>query len=278
VDVSNSVELALTDVTDPNTDDTAVVPQRLLARGGTIRHDALPVDVEVHEFMKNSDLVDPRRANGENVRVSVMGETWAVVPQPEGAGVDANQREDAPSARVTLKRKDTGAPVGTYVVSLWYYPNFVVRQRQLAFPPQTFVLDGRTYTVELRPERVYKPYQLTLLDFKHELYLGTNTPKNFESVVRVTDAAGGDAREARIYMNNPLRMAPDGSTVGLIFSGETLYQSSFLPGDTGTVLQVVQNPGWLLPYVSCVLVFFGMVTHFGMNLINFLSAQVRAKA
>ena len=33
-------------------------------------------------------------------------------------------------------------------------------------------------------------------------------------------------------MNNPLR-----------YNGETFYQSSYLPGDGGTILQVVRNPG-----------------------------------
>ena len=44
----------------------------------------------------------------------------------------------------------------------------------------------------------------------------------------------------------------------LLYAGETFYQQSFLPGDTGTILQVVRNPGWLLPYISCVMVALGM--------------------
>ena len=36
--------------------------------------------------------------------------------------------------------------------------------------------------------------------------------------------------------------------------------------DTLSVLQVVDNPGWLLPYVSCVLVSIGLLVHFALSL------------
>ena len=44
-------------------------------------------------------------------------------------------------------------------------------------------------------------------------------------------------------------------------------------GDKGTILQVVRNPGWLLPYVSCIFVAVGMLVHFGIHLIGFLSRR-----
>ena len=47
-------------------------------------------------------------------------------------------------------------------------------------------------------------------------------------------------------------------------------QQGFLPGDKGTILQVVRNPGWLMPYVSCTLVTLGMLLHFGLQLVTFL--------
>ena len=41
-------------------------------------------------------------------------------------------------------------------------------------------------------------------------------------------------------MNHPLR-----------YQGETFYQSGVLGLGKGTILQVVRNPGWLIPYISC---------------------------
>ena len=41
-----------------------------------------------------------------------------------------------------------------------------------------------------------------------------------------------------------------------------------------TILQVVRNPGWLLPYFSCGLVTLGMMIHFGINLVGFLRRKL----
>jgi hypothetical protein len=67
-------------------------------------------------------------------------------------------------------------------------------------------------------------------------------------------------------MNAPLR-----------YRGETFYQQSWLKdargAANGTVLQVVRNPGWLLPYISCAIVCLGMMIHFGLNLTKFLERR-----
>ena len=48
------------------------------------------------------------------------------------------------------------------------------------------------------------------------------------------------------------------------YEGRTFYQASFGKNDTLSILQVVENPGWLLPYISCVLVTLGLLVHFGI--------------
>ena len=55
-------------------------------------------------------------------------------------------------------------------------------------------------------------------------------------------------------MNNPLRYAK-----------RTFYQSGYLPNDEGTVLQVVKNDSWMIPYLSCMIVFIGMAAQFGLS-------------
>ena len=92
--------------------------------------------------------------------------------------------------------------------------------------------------------------------------MGTDIPKNYSSRVRLTRPETGEDREVLIYMNNPLR-----------YGGETYYQSSFLPGDTGTILQVVRNPSWLTPYVACVLVGVGLSWQFLSHLLKFLKKR-----
>ena len=66
-----------------------------------------------------------------------------------------------------------------------------------------------------------------------------------------------------IYMNHPLR-----------YRGETFFQSGYF-GETRTILQVVRNPGWLMPYIACSLVSLGLIVHFGVMLWKFVSRTRR---
>ncbi len=173
------------------------------------------------------------------------------------------------SAYVKLWKKGTNESLGTFLVSrwwsLWWVPGLVEQ-------PQHVTVDGKSYDLLLRSKRAYKPYSVHLIEFRHDRYMGTDTPKNFSSQVRLTDADRGEDEEVVIYMNHPLR-----------HGGETFYQSGVIEdkllgsgSDQGTILQVVRNPGWLLPYVSCALVALGMLFHFGLHLNQFLVRRIKA--
>ena len=116
----------------------------------------------------------------------------------------------------------------------------------------------------LRPVRYYKPYSITLLEFKHDIYPGTDIPSNFSSKIHLRDLARGEDRDVLIRMNAPLR-----------YGGETFYQASFEEGDRVSVLQVVRNPAAITPYVACSLVAAGLITQFLMHLFGF--ARKRAQ-
>ena len=74
----------------------------------------------------------------------------------------------------------------------------------------------------------------------------------------------GEDREVLIYMNNPLR-----------YEGETYYQSGYDERDDRiTILQVVRNPSWLVPYISCTLVGIGLTIHFMMHLTRFIRRKL----
>ena len=164
--------------------------------------------------------------------------------------------------RLTYKQDERNAPaahlefvgpegsLGTWLVS-----------PQLGLP-QRFDYAGRTWEIALRFKRYYHPFKITLLDFAHDVYPGTEIPKNFSSRIRLqTDDARQD-REVLIYMNNPLRHA-----------GLTFYQASFEPGDKVSILQVVRNPGWVLPYVSCLMMGLGLLLQFGFHLTGFVKKR-----
>jgi hypothetical protein len=129
---------------------------------------------------------------------------------------------------------------------------------------QGFVLGSRTYEMALRPVRYYKPYRISLLEFKHDTYAGTDIPSNFSSKIHLSDPAKGEDRDVLIKMNAPLR-----------YGGETFYQASFEEGDRVSILQVVRNPASITPYVACSLVALGLVVQFLTHLLSF--AKKRAQ-
>src|SRR5688500_12958777 len=134
---------------------------------------------------------------------------------------------------------------------------------QPAIAAQRFEHAGRAWTIGMRPARSYKPFTLTLLKFSHDRYAGTEIPKNFSSRIKVTTPDGPDDREVLIYMNNPLR-----------YAGLTFYQASFEPGnDKVTILQVVRNPSWQLPYIACAMMTFGLIWQFGIHLFAFVGKR-----
>ena len=98
-----------------------------------------------------------------------------------------------------------------------------------------------------------------MVDFRFDRYAGTEIPKNFSSRVRLERPDTGENRELTIRMNEPLR-----------YAGETYFQADWDKTDEkGTVLQVVKNPGWLTPYLACVLVAVGMIWQFLAHLLKF---------
>lgn len=261
-------ELAIVDRSDPTKEKTVVVPDALLRDRKRIESAELPFDIKVDEFYVNSALVPvpPEGRNGADVMPASDLHYYKVVHRSEETGVDSNARDDIPVARVTFTKKGADQKIASLTLSPWFYANTL--SRQLRFAEQQVTVDGKTYVLEFRPQRIYKSYSIKLLEFTHERYPGTDTPKNFQSRIRLIDPERREDREVKIYMNNPLR-----------YEGETFYQSSFLPGDNGTVLAVVRNPGllipgWLLPYISCAMVVIGLLIHFGVVLVNFLQKRL----
>jgi hypothetical protein len=249
-------ELALIDTSDPTQDKVTVVPQAVLQRAARektrITDPQLPVDVEVVEYMVNSALEQPRPGE-TNPATAGHGLKQVAVRRAEVSGVDPKQQIDAPSAYVKLFKKGTDQVLGVYLSSLW-------------LKEDTLEIDGKKHELTLRFERYYKPYTLHLIDFRFDKYMGTEKPRNYSSQVVLRDPEMGVEREVTIRMNEPLR-----------HRGETFYQSSFdSTTETTTYLQVVKNPGWLIPYISCVMVTLGLLVHFGMYLTTFLLRRAAA--
>jgi ABC-type transport system involved in cytochrome c biogenesis permease subunit len=234
-------ELAIIDVTDAQFDEVVAIRESLLANKATIAHPKLPFRIVTKAFYPNSSLHVRPEHGAATLATAGLGQRVLAAPQPLTFKQD---ERNLPSAFVELIGAE--GSLGVYLVSL-----------QLAVP-QEFDFAGRKWRIALRPERQYFPFDLTLHDFTHERYPGTEIPKNFSSRVRLQHREQGEDREVLIFMNNPLR-----------YGGLTFYQAGFENNDRTTVLQVVENPSWLMPYVACTTMALGLVLQFGIHLVTF---------
>jgi ABC-type transport system involved in cytochrome c biogenesis permease subunit len=228
-------ELVVIDPTPPDHDNVVSIPASRVKPGSTIDDARLPFAVRVNEYFQNSS----RTGSGE------------FTARPRESGMST--RINAPTVFVSLLARD-GRELHTCALSY------------LRDEPQTIDLDGKSYRLDLRPRRLYRPYRFTLIDFAFDRYTGTNVPVNYSSLVRLVDPERNEDRQVKIWMNHPLR-----------YRGEAFFQQSFdETTERTTVLQVVENPGWLVPYASCAIVTIGMTIHFGAHLLTFLRRRPAA--
>ena len=247
-EADRAFELAVLDTTTKDSDKVVAIPCSLLIRRGEVSDPEMPFTVSVKTFYANSSLVQQSQPGYEPVKSTAglgSGTWWREEPRE----TEMN-RMDMPSATVEIVTPQ--GSLGTFLVSGWLDR------------PQAFTCNDRTFELLLRQERYYLPFSLHLIEFRHDKYPGTDIPKNFSSRVRLQNLENREDREVRIFMNNPLR-----------YAGETFYQASFDPDDHGTVLQVVHNPSWLTPYLSCVLVATGLIIQFLSHLIPFLKRRLQ---
>ena len=258
-------ELAIIDVTDPKTDLVVAVPESVLARGRTIEHPDLPFRIETRSYYQNAMLRRRDEAPNMPPSLATAGLGPQVVAIPVAPTYRQNER-NSPAAFIEVIGRE--GPIGTFLVSTNLASekpdtNGMVVQWQ----PQTFSYAGRQWKIMLRHARVYHPFSLTLLKVEHDVYAGTDIPKNFSSRVRVNNPDGRDDHEALIYMNNPLR-----------YQGLTFFQSQMAKSVQLTGLQVVSNPSRQLPYISCILMGVGLLVQFGIHLFGFLGKRRKVAA
>jgi len=228
------VELAIIDRTNPGYDEVFAVPASLLAKATVINLPGSPIVLKVRRFFPNAELLNRTPSDPPPVATMGVGAAVNIVERPR----TANENE-LNLTSVLVEPVVGGQSYGVWLVSL------------ALGAPQSFIHEGHTYALTMRAQRSYLPYSLTLKKFSHDVYAGTQIAKNFSSLVHLTNPLRFEERDVLIYMNQPLR-----------YDHKAFYQSSFGKGDTLTVLQVVENPGWLLPYISCVLVTLGLLVHF----------------
>lgn len=246
-------EFVIIDNTDTSKPKTYHVDEEDLKKHKASKLAGSPFSLKLEKFYPNSDL-GLRSANPEVKEKSLAthgaGVKMDIVVFPKPVSYRQDETNIA-TAYVTVIADDE--VIGTWLIST------MIDNR---FPPQKFTYDDKDYEIALRFKRTYFPFSLKLLEFKHDKYPGTEIPRNFSSLVQINDPANDTDRSVLIYMNNPLR-----------YEGYTFYQASYGEEDGTSILQVVRNPGWVLPYCAVLLIGIGLLVHFIMHLLKYLKRR-----
>jgi hypothetical protein len=240
-------ELAFVRPASADKDEVIAFRKPVLKPGEILDHPALPFTIQVKEFMINSEIKDIEKGGGK--ATAGLGLQMEAVPVGEARGMEDDQ--NLSSAYVTLMDRANGKELGTYLVSA-------------RLNEQWIRVGDQTYQMSLRFKRSPRPYTFHLEKFEFKKFLATGIARDFRSHIHLVDPTRGEDRKGvEISMNNPLR-----------YHGETFYQFQANPGGmAGTVLQVVRNPAWTLPYIACTVVCLGMLIHFGLHLSRFLERR-----
>jgi len=246
-----SNELVLIDRSHAEYDQVHSIPASLLKPGHVIDVPDSQLQVRTVQYFPNADLgranegapIDQPANRGAAVRMNIMVHPKAVTYDESSIN----------TATAYVEVLDSGESLGVWLVSN------VIDDR---FPPQMVQSGEQSWEIALRFQRHYYPFEIELVDFKHDKYPGTEIPFNFSSEVMVHHQDSTKNQKALIYMNHPLR-----------YEGLTFYQASFANQDTTSIFQVVRNPGWLLPYLSVLLMGLGMIIQFGIHFVGFLKKR-----
>ncbi len=236
-------------------DEAAISPP---APGQIISLPSLPFDVVVREFQRNSRLRG--LIPGDKLRTDDGLGSFAAPERLEPVtGMDDSHDQSA--IYIDVVSRDGGKVLQKMLVAQ------NVSELRGAPLAEKATVDGKDYYFYLRFQRNYRPYEVKLVDVSRTNYVGTATPRDYRSEIEITNPKDGSTDKFTLWMNNPLR-----------YKGETFYQSGFQAledGKEASTISVVNNTGWMLPYIACMIVSFGMFAQFGQTLFRFLDKTER---
>lgn len=261
------IELAFIKAGEDDTDTVVAIPEdRLLSAVDSeeiIRDESLPVDVKVLKFFANADL--KAAGSDENLATAGNGVQIAAVERPTAGGTSGEV--DLAAVYVEFLEKDSEKSLGTYLVSQQLAERSFITFGSDENMRDKLAVNDQEFELALQFKRVPKSYWVQVKDVRRINYSGTQTPRDYSSFITLVDTETNEVRNERVWMNNPLR-----------YRGETFYQSDYrqLPGGKEfTSIQVVRNAGWMIPYVACMIVAVGMLSHFTGSLDRFMGRRER---
>ncbi len=224
-------ELAVVNTSDQFYDHFTIYDQPLLNINNVLSDQFLPFNIKVLEYFSNSEPV-PRLYRGDSTL----------------KGMARNFTLKEKNNEIEFEKNIPGIIYEIYNLenhSLGIYMSYMGQPIT-----QKIKINDNDYSIILRRQRTYLPFDIMLNDFKKVMHPGTNIAKSYSSDILLTDNTL--SRKVLIQMNEPLR-----------YKGYTFYQASFIEGDgvDTTVLAVVKNYGRLFPYISTIIMCFGLLLH-----------------
>lgn len=271
--IPDQLEIAFIDTSDAQSDSVTVIPdariRAALSADGKIDDPALPFVVRIDKWMRNARL---ESGTDPDHKVTVgTGLVQKVVEIAPNGG--AKSAPNFAAAYVTLLDRKTDQPIESLLLAQEVNDGGQMF-RNGSDKYESLSLLGKPMEIALRYRKEYKPYNITLKDVTRRDYANSNTPRDYSSVISIRNAETGEEVTEKTWMNNPVR-----------FGGETFYQSDYfpvmLPNGTvaeGSGLQVVKNAGWVIPYVCCMMVMVGMISHFAGTFLRFANRFAREQA
>jgi hypothetical protein len=245
-------ELAISDTTDPRFDAVVAIPVSHLMVRDVIQNPKLPFLLKSIAYYPNALLRTRSQMPNAPPSMATMGQGTEMVVEPAEITYKPDEN-NWPTSYVELTGPE--GSLGIWLVSA------------MLEEPQSFSYQGRTWQLALRAQRDYLPFSIRLDRFTHDVYPGTDIPKNFASNIRLVSDDGRDDRAVHISMNSPLR-----------YGGFAFYQAGYANNDRTSVLEAVRNPGWRIPYLSCLLIAAGLILQFGLSLFGFFRKRASAVA
>lgn len=236
-------------------EDVITIPGHRLTKLNEIDDKNLPFKINPLEYHRNSKLVRLEQDESSKANTGI-GTVYKSVEESINTGTSAKQVADYASMYVELLDKQSKS-LGKFLLSQVAYENNDAMLDEVT-------VDGKTYRIGLRFKHFYKPYSLHLINTERKDYPGTLVPKEFYSEFRVVYPKLKLDVAKKTWMNNPVR-----------FGNETFYQAGhdFDRGREYSVLQIVKNTGWMIPYICCMMVGIGLLAQFGQTFIKFLSRE-----
>ncbi len=194
-----------------------------------IANDNMPFQIKIREKFINTDLIKRSEAGDD-----LQG--FAKIFKLTSKKSENNYEENI--ASISFEIIEDGISKGFYSIF------------ELMPIKQTFMINNKQYQIEIQKQQSILPFKLSLDRFEKTTYPGTEKAKSYKSYLTISDQ--NLAWKAEISMNKPLR-----------YKSYSFYQSSYI-NDDGTiysVLAVVKNAGRLFPYISTIIIAFGILLH-----------------